>query len=128
MGECWQLVEAMTGASAEGRWDDFANCLAIDVTAWSPSYDLQGRAAFVDAVQAQNRTFDDVRIRNRLVAESDVVVAFEWTWSVAHPSGAGRIDLNGMSAYEISDGVISNIRQYWDNASFGKAVQAERGG
>ena len=127
MGDHWKLVEAMTRASAEGRWDDFASCLADDVRAWSPSYDLYGRSAFVEAIQAQNGAFDDIQVDNRLVAESDRAVAFEWTWSIPHPSGSGRAALNGMSAYEVTGGAISSIRQYWDNASFGQALEADHG-
>ena len=127
MGDHWKLVQAMNRASLEGRWDDFASCLAEEVTAWSPSYDLQGRSAFVEAIQAQNAAFDGIQIDNRLVAESDRAVAFEWTWSIQHPSGSGRAALNGMSALEVTDGAISSIRQYWDNASFGQALEAEHG-
>jgi ketosteroid isomerase-like protein len=127
MSENWQVVEAMARASVEGRWDDFASCLAEGVQAWSPSYDVSGSEAFVEAIRAQNEGLDDIQIDLRPVAESERAVAFEWTWSIPHPSGTGRAVFAGMSAYEFDGGLVSGIRQYWDNASIGEMLAADHG-
>lgn len=117
MGACADLVQRMATAGLEGRWEDFTACVTEDVTAWSPSYDVQGRDAWVATIQAQNEPFDDIRQDLEVVAETDSVVVIEWRFSVPHPAGEGRFELRGLSVFECEGGLIARIRQYFDTGA-----------
>ncbi len=82
----------------------------------------------VEVIQAQNGPFDDIRQEVTLVAETQDTVVTEWTWSIPHPSGIGRIHLRGLS-YVIfnGDGRMQTLRQYWDNAGIMQQFEADVG-
>lgn len=127
MGKGFELVQRMSKASVEGQWENFAAAFTEDVRAWSPMYDLKGRDAFVATIRTQNAPFTDIETAVTLVCETNDVVVTESTWSIPHPSGVGRAVLPAMSAHWLRDGLICEIRQYWDNAGFADALAADRG-
>ena len=114
MGRLFDIVEAAGEAATTGNWDALADHYTEDVVAWSPTYDLVGRAAMVEVLQAQNGGLD-VRQELYLIAETDDTVVVEWSWSIPHPSGVGRVSSGGLSYFVLEDDRIARLRQYWDN-------------
>jgi ketosteroid isomerase-like protein len=126
MGRLFEIVEAVGEAATTGDWDALADHYAEDVVAWSPTYDLVGRAAMVEVLQAQNGGVD-VRQELSLVAETDDTVVFQWSWSIPHPSGVGRVSLEGLSYFTFEGDRIARLRQYWDNLGIMGQLEAATG-
>jgi ketosteroid isomerase-like protein len=122
MGRNAELLDQMTLASIEKRWDDFGTFVTDDVTAWSPSYDVAGRAAWVDTIRQQNEPLEDIRVDQKVLSEADSLVVTEWVWSCRDASGTGRFALHGISAWEFEAGLVSGIRQYWDTGEIAQQL------
>jgi ketosteroid isomerase-like protein len=126
MGELFDIFQKIGSATLAQDWDALGSHFADDVEAWSPSYDLRGRDAFVEAIKAQNGLFADIRQDIKLVAETEDTVVGEWVWSIPHPSDVERrAELPGLSYYVFQGGKVVKLRQYWDVASFMAQFESE---
>ena len=118
MGLKFDLLVAMNDAILEERWDDVGAILHPELTAWSPTYNLESSDAWVAALQQQNSGLEDIQTRLRFVAETDDVVVYEAEWSIPNPARSGRAVLHSISVFEFDGDKVRALRQYWDSKSF----------
>ena len=124
MGRLFDITNEAADAGRRKDWDALASYYAEDVTAWAPTYEVTGRAAFIEVGKAQNDQLQDIRYEATLVVETEDTVVVEWIWSIPHPSGTGRASLKGLS-YNIFDGDrMKTVHQYWDSTSFMQQLEA----
>lgn len=117
MGHKYELLVAMNDAILDKRWDDVKDVLHPELTAWSPTYDLQTSSAWIAALEQQNAGLEDIQLDLRLVAETDDVVVYESDWSIPKPNG-GRATIQAISVFEFEGDQVRALRQYWDGQSF----------
>jgi ketosteroid isomerase-like protein len=127
VGRLYEIAQVADVASRSKDWDTLESLHTEDVTLWTPSYEAVGREAVMEAAKAQNGPLEDIRTESTLVAETEDTVVVEWTWSVPHPTGVGRISLRGLTYVVFDHDRIRKTRQYFDPTEFMRQLEADAG-
>jgi ketosteroid isomerase-like protein len=90
---------------------------AVNYDSCRPGHPVVGREAIGRLWERVFTRLPDIRwSEDRVLAVGDEVVV-EWTLWATLP-GHGPITLSGCDVYHVRDGLIANVRQYWDASLF----------
>lgn len=107
--------------------DAVAACFAPDgarVALAYPETRYEGRAALAEHVGGLMRTWPDFTLILREASSDEDVIICEWTWSGTQradygplPGNGQRLELKGISAMRVANGLIVEERVYWDTGT-----------
>ena len=114
MHEHERLVRAMDDAARTKDYEGMRDCLAPDLKAWSPTYDVDSADAFIEAIRAQNDLPIDISTQLTIDVAGPKVF-WESEWTATYPALGKTVSLRALSVGEVENGRLTSIRQYWDN-------------
>lgn len=89
---------------------------AVNYDSCRPESPVRGREAIGALWTRVFRNLPDIRWReDQIFGKGDQVVV-EWTLWATFPKGP--VSASGADLYEVRDGLIQNVRQYWDASAF----------